>query len=175
MLTRIASLRRLLLLLCARAGHHRLCANQRRCAHAFACRARTVARALTFLPGNRGHTRAAFAQLLGRLKMTKEQLLDNRVLLVRVLDYHIVPGVAAKADDLSDGQKLATMARMPPLVGPRENVTVRFGADESIVIDGLGSDAKVLETDVTACAAVVHVVDTVLLPDKIPGGSASQQ
>ena len=61
------------------------------------------------------------------------------------------------------------MARMPPLVGPRENVTVRMGADDSIVIDGLGSDAKVVETDVVACAAVIHIIDTVLLPDKIPG------
>jgi hypothetical protein len=56
------------------------------------------------------------------------------------------------------------MARMPPLVGPRENVTVRQGADGSIIIDGLGSDAKVLETDIVACASVVHVIDTVLLP-----------
>ena len=58
--------------------------------------------------------------------MTKDQLLENKararvrfgtlrkllltaslpqILLVRVLDYHVVPGVAAKADDLSDGQK----------------------------------------------------------------------
>jgi uncharacterized surface protein with fasciclin (FAS1) repeats len=78
--------------------------------------------------------RAAFEELLERLKMTKEQLLSNKarkrvahtlpcraapdgcaaapqILLVRVLDYHVVPGVAAKADDLCDGQKLATMAR----------------------------------------------------------------
>jgi uncharacterized surface protein with fasciclin (FAS1) repeats len=60
------------------------------------------------------------------------------------------------------------MARMPPLVGPRENVTIRVGADESIIIDGLGSDAKVVETDVVACATVVHIIDTVLLPDKLP-------
>ena len=59
---------------------------------------------------------------------------------------------------------------MPPLIGPRENVTVRIGADDSIVIDGLGSDAKVLETDIVACASVVHIIDTVLLPDALPGG-----
>jgi hypothetical protein len=83
---------------------------------------------------------------------------------------------------------------MPPLVGPRENVTVRIGADDSIVLDGLGSDAKVIETDIVACASVVHIIDTgakllsvsvgrcaicstelpvallaVLLPDKLPG------
>jgi hypothetical protein len=49
---------------------------------------------------------------------------------------------------------------MPPLVGPRENVTVRIGADDSIVLDGLGSDAKVIETDIVACASVVHIIDT---------------
>ena len=64
------------------------------------------------------------------------------------------------------------MARMPPLVGPRENVTVRMGADDSIVIDGLGSDAKVVEADIVACASVIHIVDEVLLPDKLPGGIA---
>ena len=102
------------------------------------------------------------------------------------------------------------MARMPPLVGPRENVTVRIGADDSIIIDGLGSDAKgagcqpwqllfichaactasvglhigasyaslawpglaVVEADIVACASVIHIVSSVLLPDKIPGGIA---
>ena len=64
------------------------------------------------------------------------------------------------------------MARMPPLVGPRENVTVRLGADDSIVIDGLGSDATVIDADIVACKSVIHTVDTVLLPDKLPGGIA---
>jgi uncharacterized surface protein with fasciclin (FAS1) repeats len=27
----------------------------------------------------------------------------------------------------------------------------------------------VIETDIVACASVVHVVDTVLLPDPLPG------
>jgi hypothetical protein len=36
---------------------------------------------------------------------------------VRILDYHIVPGVAAKADDLSDGQKARESLRtMQPLL-----------------------------------------------------------
>ena len=111
----------------------------------------------------------AFHALLERLNMDLDTLLSNKALLVRVLDYHVAPGAALKADDLEDGLKIATMARMPPLIGPRENVTVRFGADGSVVIDGLGSDAKVIETDIVACASVIHVVDTVLLPDPLPG------
>ena len=111
----------------------------------------------------------AFEALLERLNMDLDTLLSNKALLVRVLDYHVAPGAALKEEDLQDGQKIATMARMPPLIGPRENVTVRIGADESIIIDGLGSDARVIETDIVACASVVHVVDTVLLPDPLPG------
>ena len=111
----------------------------------------------------------AFHALLERLNMDLDTLLSTKSLLVRVLDYHIAPGAALKEEDLEDGQKIATMARMPPLIGPRENVTIRIGADESIIIDGLGSDAKVIETDIIACASVVHIVDTVLLPDPLPG------
>lgn len=113
-------------------------------------------------------TDKAFEALLDRLKMDLDTLLSNKILLVRVLDYHIAPGAALKEDDLEDGMKIATLARMPPLIGPRLNVTVRFGADDSIIIDGLGSDAKVLETDIVACSSVIHVVDTVLLPDPLP-------
>ena len=114
-------------------------------------------------------TDEAFEGLLQRLNMDLDTLLSNKALLVRVLDYHVAPGAALMEEDLQDGQKIATMARMPPLIGPRENVTVRIGADESIIIDGLGSDAKVLETDIVACASVVHIVDSVLLPDPLPG------
>jgi len=87
-------------------------------------------------------TDEAFEALLERLNMDLDALLSNKALLVRVLDYHVAPGAALKEEDLQDGQKIATMARMPPLIGPRENVTVRIGADESIIIDGLGSDAS---------------------------------
>ena len=136
-------------------------------------------------------TDKAFHALLERLNMDLDALLSSKALLVRVLDYHVAPGAALKEEDLHDGQKLATLARMPPLIGPRENLEVRcfrcgsslllrrahlltrpqvrMGADESIIIDGLGSDAKVLETDIVACASVVHIVDTVLLPDPLPG------
>ena len=87
-------------------------------------------------------TDEAFEALLERLNMDLDTLLSNKALLVRVLDYHVAPGSALKEEDLQDGQKIATMARMPPLIGPRENVTVRIGADDSIIIDGLGSDAS---------------------------------
>jgi len=110
----------------------------------------------------------AFAELLTRLRMTEEELLSKPFLLTRVLDYHIVGGQVIEEADLEDGVQLDTEARWPPIIGKRMRVTVRRGADNSIVLDGNGSNARVTETDLQACAAVVHRIDTVLLPDKLP-------
>jgi uncharacterized surface protein with fasciclin (FAS1) repeats len=41
--------------------------------------------------------------------MTAADLLGDVELLTTVLSYHVVPGVAAKAADLKEGQKLPTM------------------------------------------------------------------
>jgi len=113
-------------------------------------------------------TDEAFKQLCGRLKMTEDELLAHPLLLTRILDYHIVPGAAIMEEEMDDGLSLPTEARMPPVVGLRQRLAVVRGADDSITIDGWGSDAKVIETDIKACASVIHVVDTVLLPDKLP-------
>ena len=74
-------------------------------------------------------------------------------LLVDVLTYHVVPAVAF-AEDLSDGQVL------PTLNGAELVVDLTSG----VVIDGIGSDATVVNADVAAGLSVVHVIDTVLLP-----------
>lgn len=136
----------------------------------------------------------AFEDLLKRLKMTEEELLAKPFLLTRVLNYHIIGGQVIEEGDMDDGVQLETevsactlcdasgaerrhfahsglqtkQARFPPIIGKRMKVTVRRGADDSIVLDGNGSDARVVETDRQACAAIVHVIDTVLLPDKLP-------
>lgn len=51
---------------------------------------------------------------------------------------------------------------------PSQKLEVKRGADGSIILDGLGSDARILESDKVACRSVVHIIDTVLLPDKLP-------
>ena len=97
-------------------------------------------------------TNDAFVELLGALGA--EGLDDIPVeTLVEVLTYHVVPAVAF-AEDLSDGQVL------PTLNGAELVVDLTSG----VVIDGIGSDATVVNADVAAGLSVVHVIDTVLLP-----------
>lgn len=72
-----------------------------------------------------------------------------------------MPGVAATAGSLKDGQKLKTA-----LKGGELSVE-KTGAAVTIV--GAGSKADVIKADVPVCHGVVHVIDEVLLP--IKGGS----
>merc|ERR1711907_258354 len=97
-------------------------------------------------------TNEAFLSLLDGLGF--EGLADIPTdLLEEVLLYHIVPAVAFSSD-LSNGQVL------PTLNGAELVVDLTDG----VVIDGVGSDATVIEPNVEAGNSVVHVVDAVLLP-----------
>ena len=102
-------------------------------------------------------TNDAFVALLGALGL--ESLEDVPLdLLTNVLLYHVVPAVAFSTD-LSDGQVLPTLL---------EGAELTVDLSDGVVIDGVGSDATVVAPDIAACAAVVHVIDTVLLPI-VPG------
>jgi uncharacterized surface protein with fasciclin (FAS1) repeats len=80
-----------------------------------------------------------------------------------VLKYHVVPGVAARAASLSNDQRLKTVQGA--------NLTVRLvpGADNTttVRIIGVSSTATVTQADVPACKSIVHVIDTVLLPQPL--------
>ena len=75
---------------------------------------------------------------------------ENRDQLTKVLTYHVVPGTLTAAD-LSDGQKLETVAG--------ETLTVKVDGDTVMV-----GDASVVQPDVEASNGVVHVIDSVLTP-----------
>jgi uncharacterized surface protein with fasciclin (FAS1) repeats len=75
---------------------------------------------------------------------------ENRDQLTKVLTYHVVPGTLTAAD-LSDGQKLETVAG--------ETLTVKVDGDTVTV-----GDASVVQPDVEASNGVVHVIDGVLTP-----------
>lgn len=114
----------------------------------------------------------AFQDLLRRMKMTEEELLNKPFLLSRILEYHIIGDEVIREEDFEDGRELETEARFPPIIGKRLKVTVQEGADGRVVLDSIGSNARVVETDKQACAAIVHVIDTVLLPFKLPSDGA---
>jgi uncharacterized surface protein with fasciclin (FAS1) repeats len=97
-------------------------------------------------------TDEAFAKLP---KGTVEMLLlpENKDKLVAILSYHVVPGVAAYSDTVVGMKELPTV----------EGSTIPVTVDGSTVKLG---DAKVIAVDVEASNGVIHVIDTVLIPNK---------
>ena len=62
--------------------------------------------------------------------------------------------------DFEDGDVLETMSEL-------SDIEIVFGHDRSIlVVPDYGLPAEVLSTDLEACGSVVHMIDTVLIPDK---------
>ncbi|MAJ46641.1 MAG: hypothetical protein CBC35_04995 [Planctomycetes bacterium TMED75] len=96
-------------------------------------------------------TDEAFAKLP---KGTVEMLLlpENKDKLVAILTYHVVPGVAAYSD------AVVGMKALPTVQGS----TIPVSVDGSTVKLG---DAKVIAVDVEASNGVIHVIDTVLIPE----------
>lgn len=97
-------------------------------------------------------TDEAFAAVLTKLNVTKEELLANTDLLKKVLPYHVVPMVV-KAADIPYGTDVKTVN------GQTINIS-----DANVITDASGNMAKITATDVMATNGVVHVIDTVLLP-----------
>lgn len=83
---------------------------------------------------------------------TLETLLkpENKDQLISILTYHVVSG-AIKSTDLSDGQKAATVQG--------QEITVDLS--DGVKING----ATVVGPDVEATNGIVHVIDTVILPE----------
>lgn len=95
-------------------------------------------------------TDAAFAKLPAG---TVESLLkpENKAKLQAVLLYHVVPGRAMAADVIGKNAHVT-------LNGQQINVVSRGG---SVMID----NAKVATADVKASNGVIHIIDTVILPE----------
>lgn len=95
-------------------------------------------------------TDEAFAKLPNG---TVEMLLlpENKEKLVAILSYHVVPGKVSAADVV----KLDSAATAN---GSDVEISVR---DDSVFIN----DSRVVMTDIYASNGVIHVVDTVILPN----------
>ena len=108
-------------------------------------------------------TNAAFTALLSKLGVTVDQLLANPDLVTTVLSYHLIPGVAAKAADLTHNQVLPTSDDGQTLTVLKSGSTVEFKPSAPNA-----PNAKVVKADIPAGSAIVHIVDQVLIPANIP-------
>ncbi|MGM8872417.1 fasciclin domain-containing protein [Psychrobacter sp. 2Y5] len=95
----------------------------------------------------------AFAPVLEKLGVTKEELLANTELLNSVLPYHVVPMVVMAAD-IPYGTDIETA----------NGKTISI-SDANVITDATGNTANITGTDIMATNGVVHTIDTVLMPE----------
>jgi len=95
-------------------------------------------------------TDAAFAKLPAG---TVETLLEpeNRARLQQILKYHVVAGAV-------DAAAVVKLDSAPTLAGQR--VAIRAGSDVTV------AGAKVVKADIRCSNGVIHVIDTVILPEE---------
>jgi uncharacterized surface protein with fasciclin (FAS1) repeats len=95
-------------------------------------------------------TDEAFAKLPAG---TVEMLLlpENKDKLVAILTYHVVPGKVSAAE-------VITMTSAPTANGSDIAISI---VDETVFIN----DSRVVATDIEASNGIIHVVDSVLLPN----------
>jgi uncharacterized surface protein with fasciclin (FAS1) repeats len=97
-------------------------------------------------------TNDAFAALLTELNVSKAQLLADKVLLTKVLTYHVLPARVLKAD-VPVGPAIATLQG--------ETFTV----DATLAItDKRSRKAAITATDILTSNGVIHEIDKVILP-----------
>ena len=95
----------------------------------------------------------AFAPVLEKLGVTKEDLLANTDLLKKVLPYHVVP-MEVKAADIPYDTDIETAN------GKTINIS-----DANVITDATGNTANITGTDIMATNGVVHTIDAVLMPE----------
>ncbi len=95
----------------------------------------------------------AFAPVLEKLGVTKDELLANKDLLKTVLPYHVVP-MEVKAADIPYGTDIETA----------NGKTISISED-NVITDATGNTANITGTDIMASNGVVHTIDTVLMPE----------
>ena len=97
-------------------------------------------------------TDAAFLDLLDELGVTAEELLSNKVLVSRVLRYHIV------RQELDSTEVLAS-ERIRTWQGGR------IWQEGGVLTDANGRTSTIIDVDIQTSNGIIHVIDTVLLPN----------
>ncbi|MCG6872987.1 MAG: fasciclin domain-containing protein [Gammaproteobacteria bacterium] len=93
-------------------------------------------------------TDAAFAKLPAG---TLEALLADKAALAKVLTYHVVPGKVMSADIAGKTLNVASV----------EGSDIRVNATSGVRVN----DASVVQADIVTSNGVIHVIDSVILPN----------
>jgi len=99
-------------------------------------------------------TDKAFKELGSTLKVLLKE--RNKERLQAVLKYHVVPGTAAMASDVTGMDAAETL----------EGRSVQFQVNDGTVMAMGKNSATIVKTDIEASNGVIHVIDSVLLPPK---------
>ncbi|MFD2585774.1 fasciclin domain-containing protein [Croceitalea marina] len=110
-----------------------------------------------FAPSNEAFT-ALLQGLEGFDSLEDFDTEEEKTLLAKILQYHVVAGVAAASTDLSEGQTITTV----------QGESVSVSLDGGVFIgDATEDDAKVILADVPNSNGIVHVINKVLLPQEV--------
>ncbi|HRJ62769.1 fasciclin domain-containing protein [Brevundimonas sp. UBA2416] len=107
-------------------------------------------------------TNAAFAKLPAGTVDTLVQP-ANKATLTRILTYHVVPGRVSAADLMAQIRAGGGQARLTTVEGGVLTATMRGSA--VILTDEMGGVANVTQADVFQSNGVIHVTDTVSMPN----------
>jgi len=113
--------------------------------------------ATVFAPSN-----AAFEAYLTANNLTTNELLASED-LASILQFHVVPDVAAQSSSLTNGQTV------PTVLGPDLTISVD---GSTVTVSGGTNTATVTTPDVAAGQAIVHIIDAVLIPPSAAPGPA---
>lgn len=119
----------------------------------------------------------AFTASLIDLGVSPQELFNDVITLTIVLKYHVIPGLSLEKEDFKDGQPYYTL-----LTDKHKNkYTIEFDYEKEIDLKSLKLDgsledatsstysiggAEIIAFDINAgCPTVVHVIDSVLIPD----------
>ena len=115
-------------------------------------------------------TNTAFTELLSNLdgfdKLEDFDTEEEKALLAKILQYHVVASAAVPSTDLEEGQEISTVQG--------ESVTVSLEGGVFIG-DATSETAEVIIPDVNASNGIVHVIDKVLLPQEVLSALAPSQ
>ena len=76
---------------------------------------------------------------------------ENKDKLIAILTYHVVAG-NVKSTDLEDGMEVETVQ------GQKVKIMLKDGA-------AMVNNAKVVSADIAASNGMVHVIDTIIMPE----------